>query len=186
AAVGVRAHTQDTGSAAARRRATQVAVGGAAGEGGADVAAAGAAAGEAGGAGAAGSQGGPAGARRGAVSAGSAAATGGSPGHGSLRGVTASSVTIGVATLDLSAVKYLGPEYDNGDVAGQWNAVVADWRDRHVLPVNGRDVSLKFVSYSVLNTDDQRRACAALVDDDQSFAVVAPEFFYQTGSDCVA
>src|SRR5205823_721788 len=49
-----------------------------------------------------------------------------------------------------------------------------------------RDVSLKFVSYSVLNTDDQRRACAALIDDDQSFAVVAPEFFYQTGSDCVA
>jgi len=91
-----------------------------------------------------------------------------------------------VATLDLSAVKYLGAEYDNGDVAGQWNAVVADWRDRHLLPVNGRDVSLKFVSYSVLNNDDQRRACAALVDDDQSFAVVAPEFFYQTGSDCVA
>jgi hypothetical protein len=44
----------------------------------------------------------------------------------------------------------------------------------------------RFESYSVLNNDEQRRACAALVDDDKSFAVVAPEFFYQTGSDCIA
>src|SRR5207248_647200 len=133
-----------------------------------------------------GSPSGRAGGGRGTGSGGQSAASGGTATHGAVRGVTSNSVTIGVATLDLSAVKYLGPEYDNGDVAGQWNAMVADWRDRHLLPVNGRDVALKFVSYSVLNTDDQRRACAALVDDDQSFAVVAPEFFYQTGADRVA
>jgi hypothetical protein len=122
----------------------------------------------------------------GGVSQAAIAATGIAPTSGPVRGVTNTTITIGVATLDLSAVKYLGPEYDNGDVPGQWNALLADWHERHLLPVNGRDVVFKFASYSVLNTDEQRRACAALIDDDQSFAVVAPEFFYQTGSDCVA
>lgn len=120
------------------------------------------------------------------VSPAGLAATGIAPSQGTVRGVGPSSVTIGVAMLDLSAVKYLGPEYDNGDVPGQWNAMLADWRDRHLLPVNGRDVVFKYESYSVLNNDDQRRVCTALVDDDKSFAVVAIEYFYQTGSDCVA
>jgi len=187
AAVGVRAHPPSVGTAAARGRAAQAAVGGAAGEAGTGADTSGAVTGGPAGVGSSGSPGGQGGGtHRGTASSAGAAATGGPSSHGPVRGVSATSVTIGVATLDLSAVKYLGPEYDNGDVAGQWNAMVADWRDRHLLPVNGRDVSLKFVSYSVLNNDDQRRACVALVDDDQSFAVVAPEFFYQTGSDCVA
>jgi len=122
----------------------------------------------------------------GGLAPGAIQATGITQTHGAVRGVSANSVTIGVAVLDLSAVKYLGPEYDPGDVPGQWNAVLADWHDRHLVPVNGRDIQFAFESYSVLSNDDQRRACTALIDDDQSFAVDAIEFFYQTGSDCVA
>lgn len=126
---------------------------------------------------------GNAGAANGAGGAGGGAGAGPS---GPVRGVSATSVTIGVAVLDLGAVTVLGPEYDNKDVEGQWNAVLADWHDRHLLPVNGRDVVFKYERYNVLNYDDQRRACAALVDDDKSFAVVGIEFFYQEGADCVA
>ncbi|MHB8671513.1 MAG: type 1 periplasmic-binding domain-containing protein, partial [Acidimicrobiales bacterium] len=116
------------------------------------------------------------------------AAVGSSPPRASSpgRGITPTSVTIGVAVLDLSAVTVLGPEYDNGDVVGQWNALVADWRERHLLPINGRDVVLRFAKYGVTNFDEQRKACATLVDDDHAFAVVGIEFFYQEGADCVA
>jgi hypothetical protein len=100
-------------------------------------------------------------------------------------GVTSTSVTIGVAYLDLGPVAYLGPQYDIGNVPEQWQALVDGWRRQGLLPVHGRTIKLVFQSYSVLDPTQEEAACVALVQDDHAFAVVAPQFFYQYGDQCV-
>jgi hypothetical protein len=115
------------------------------------------------------------------------ATTGGSsPAGATARGVSADAIKIGIAYLDLSAVKYLGADYDTGDVPKQWNAVLDGWKRQGLLPVNGRTIQFSFSSYSVTDTSQQRASCDALIDDAKVFAVVSPQFFYQVGADCVA
>ena len=116
----------------------------------------------------------------------SAASGGSTTGTASARGVTPTKVRVGIAVLDLSAVKVLGPEYDSGNVEQQWDALLDGWHRQHLLPVNGRDVEFVYQRYNVLSYDDQRSACQALVNDKKVFAVVAIEFFYQQGAECVA
>ncbi|MHB8671511.1 MAG: type 1 periplasmic-binding domain-containing protein [Acidimicrobiales bacterium] len=106
-------------------------------------------------------------------------------GAGPVRGVTASSIKIGVASADLSSLKTLGPEYDNGDVAKQWQALHDGWVKDGLLPVNGRDIQFVFDKYNVLDPSDQRRSCTKFLQDDKVFAVVGVAYF-QTGADCVA
>ena len=145
----------------------------------------------AGGASAAAGEGGTGGTAAGGSASGSGAGASGSGGSGSagsagaVRGVTPTSVRIGVAVLDLSAVKYLGSEYDPGNVQQQWQALLDGWHRQHLVPVNGRDIEFAFQSYSVTSTDEQRSACAGLIDDKKVFAVIGIEFFYQQGSECV-
>src|SRR5205807_3905278 len=103
----------------------------------------------------------------------------------SSRGVSASVIKIGVAYADLTALRALGPEYDNGNVPQQWMAVLDQWHRQGALPVNGRDVQLVFRSYNVLNLADQRAACASLIQDSGVFAVVGVAYF-AVGSECVA
>jgi hypothetical protein len=110
----------------------------------------------------------------------------GATSSGAARGVTDTTITVGVAYLNLSGVQYLGPDYDVGDVRAQWNAVLAGWTRRGLLPVAGRTIKLAFHDYSVLDASQQRSACAAMIQDDHVFAVVAPEYFYQQGASCVA
>lgn len=109
----------------------------------------------------------------------------GAASSGPVRGVTPTVIKIGVAYPDLSALKALGPAYNNGDVPAQWNAIVKGWHDQHLLPVNGRDIQLSFATYNVLDINAQNAACRSLVEDAKVFAVVGVEYF-QTGSDCVA
>jgi hypothetical protein len=122
------------------------------------------------------------------AAAGAPASTGAAAGNGgaTARGVTATSITVGVAYLDLSGVQYLGPDYNVGDVQKQWNALIDGYHRQHLLPVNGRDITLKFHSFSVLQPAQQRSVCTAMVQDDQVFAVVAPEYFYQYGAECIS
>jgi hypothetical protein len=117
----------------------------------------------------------------------SAAATGAgscSPSGGSSRGVTPTSVKIGIAYLDLSALSQF-PQFKivPGDKAAA--AVYAGWKKRHEVPVCGRDVQLKVVAYNVLNAEDQRAACQRLVQDEKVFAVAAHTTF-DAGTLCVA
>jgi hypothetical protein len=112
-----------------------------------------------------------------AASAGAPAATG--------RGVTASSVTIGVALLDLGAIRNLGPMFDNGDRRGHFESILAEWRRTHVIPVAGRDVKFVYRTYDVLDASSQRAACVGLIQDEKVFAVIADSDFLQ-GSECVA
>lgn len=122
----------------------------------------------------------------GATGGGGAGATGaaGAPGGGG-RGITPTAITVGVAYADLSALKSLGPEYDNGDVPKQWNALHDGWVKHGQLPVNGRDIHFVYHKYNVLDLSDQRKACASFIQDDKAFAVVGVAYF-QVGSDCVA
>jgi hypothetical protein len=102
-----------------------------------------------------------------------------------VRGVTPTKIRIGIAIVDISVLRYLGPSYDNGNVAQQWEAMIDDWRRRKLLPVHGRDIELVFRQYNVLQTEEQRAACVRLVDDDRVFMVVGV-VFYAVGSECVA
>jgi len=106
-------------------------------------------------------------------------------GGGAVRGVTADSVTIGVAYPDLSALRSLGPEYDNGNVPAQWEALLADLKQRGVFPLAGRTVKFVYRSYQVLDANDQNAACRGLIEDDKVFAVIGVAYF-KVGSACVS
>ncbi|MHB8669093.1 MAG: ABC transporter substrate-binding protein [Acidimicrobiales bacterium] len=92
---------------------------------------------------------------------------------------------IGVALLDLSSLKVLGPNYDNGNPKAQAEAVLAGWKRSGLVPVGGRDVQLVFQTFDPLDASSQTSACTGLVEDDAVFAVAGMGFF-RNGSDCVA
>jgi hypothetical protein len=123
----------------------------------------------------------------GAGGAASGSAGGGSApvASGSARGVTSTAIRIGVAYPDLSALKALGPEYDNGDVKAQWEALLAGMKKSKQLPVAGRTIEFVYRSYNVLDANDQNAACRGLVSDDKVFMVIGVAYF-ASGSDCVA
>jgi hypothetical protein len=104
---------------------------------------------------------------------------------GPVRGVTATTIKIGVAYPDISALRALGPEYNNGDVPKQWNALLDGWRRAGIDKINGRAVQFVYRSYAVLDANDQNAACRAFIEDDKVFMVIGVAYF-QTGSECVA
>lgn len=112
--------------------------------------------------------------------------TAGSAGNSgaSARGVTGTSVKIGVAYLDLSALAQF-PQFRivPGDKAVA--SIKAGLKRRGEIPIHGRDVELKLVPYNVLNAEDQRAACQRLVKDEKVFAVVGHTVF-EAGAECVA
>ena len=85
--------------------------------------------------GAAGTAGGAGGGAAGSAAGGAASAT--ATAGAAVRGVTDTSVKIGVAYLDLGPVAYLGPEFDNGNVPQQWDAILDGWKRQGLLPVAG-------------------------------------------------
>jgi hypothetical protein len=117
---------------------------------------------------------------------GGAAATGtGGVATGSAQGVTNDSIKIGLAYPDLTALRTLGAEYDNGDVCGQWDALRKGMIEKKQLPVAGRSITFVCKSFNVLDTNDQNAACRALVEDDKVFAVIGVAYF-EVGDSCVA
>lgn len=114
---------------------------------------------------------------------GTAGASG--PAASAVRGVTANAVTIGIAYVDLGPVAYLGPQYSFGDVQQEWSALIDGWKRAGLLPIAGRTVNLVFSKFSVLDTTQENATCTTLVQDDKAFAIVAPQYFYQYGDECV-
>jgi hypothetical protein len=94
-------------------------------------------------------------------------------------------VRIGVAAIDLGALRALGPSFDIGDRRKQFHALLEGWRRSKAVPVHGRQVEFVFRDYGVLSEPDKRAACIALVEDEKVFAVVADASF-GSGVDCVA
>jgi len=126
-----------------------------------------------------------------AAGPGAPVAAAGQPGSGaavasgSVRGVTPTVIRIGVAYPDISALKALGPEYDNGDVKAQWQALLAGMKKARQLPIAGRTIEFVYRQYNVLDVNDQNAACRGLISDDKVFMVIGVAYF-ASGSDCVA
>jgi hypothetical protein len=121
----------------------------------------------------------------GGTSTGQAAQSGAEgPSPVNVRGVSDTTVRIGVTYPDLAGLRALGPEYDNGDVPKQWRALLEGWKRQRKVPIAGRNVEFVFRTYPVLNTADQRAACTGLIQDDKVFAVIGVAYF-QTGTECV-
>lgn len=104
-------------------------------------------------------------------------------GGATARGVTASTVKIGVTIPDLAALGAF-PEYNQGNVDAQWKAAMLRLKDEGLLPAHGRDVQLVFSRYSLFIAEEERASCVKLVDDEKVFAVVGM-VGYNTGRDCV-
>ena len=124
---------------------------------------------------------------------GSAGATGpaGSPSPGGAtagpaRGVSAEGIKVGVALLDLGAVRQLGPAFDNGDRRAHFDSILAGWREAGLLPVAGRDIEFVYRSYGVFSPEEQRAACVGLIQDEGVFAVLGDSRFQEAGEECVA
>jgi len=102
----------------------------------------------------------------------------------SARGVTGTSIKLGVAYLDLAALGQF-PQFRTvpGDKAVA--SIAAGLKKRGEVPIHGRNVDLKLVPYNVLNAEDQRAACQRLVKDEKVFAVVGHTVF-EAGAECVA
>lgn len=143
----------------------------------------------AGSAGAGGAGGAPA-ARAGGAGGQGAPGTTGAPGAGGapagpVRGVDATTVTIGFGLPDLGAIAALGPGYDQGDPRQHVEAVLAELRATGRLPVHGRDIVPVYSSYNILSPEAQRATCERFGNDAAVFAVVAIHDF-GTGAECVA
>ncbi|MHB8669092.1 MAG: ABC transporter substrate-binding protein [Acidimicrobiales bacterium] len=102
---------------------------------------------------------------------------------GGTRGPSPSKVVVGVGYVDLTGVNLLGPAYDVGDPKKQWEAIIDGWHRSHVLPVNGRDIDLRFVKYSPFDASAQQAACVALHDDGVFVAIPISTFL--NGIDCL-
>lgn len=101
-----------------------------------------------------------------------------------VRGVTPTSIKIGIGIPDIGVVKALGPDYDVGNPREQMEAVLKGWKDRGLVPVNGRDVEFDYRSYDIVGTQQQRAACEGWATDDHVFAVMAVSNFW-AHADCL-
>lgn len=110
---------------------------------------------------------------------GDAGATGGSGGSGSssgaltasARGVTATTIKIGFAYIDLETLAKSGIiKIDHGPYAEIIKALVDDVNARG--GINGRTLELVTAKYSPIGNDAQLAACTKLTQDDKVFAVL--------------
>lgn len=101
-----------------------------------------------------------------------------------VRGVTSNKIKIGIGIPDIGVVKALGPNYDVGDPREQMEAVLKGWKDRGLVPINGRDVEFDYRSYDIVGTQQQRAACEGWATDDKVFAVLAVSNFW-AHADCL-
>ena len=101
-----------------------------------------------------------------------------------VRGVTANRIKIGIGIPDIGVVKALGPNYDVGNPREQMEAVLQGWKDRGLVPINGRDVEFDYRSYDIVGTQQQRAACEGWATDDKVFAVMAVSNFW-AHADCL-
>ena len=125
----------------------------------------------------------PAGGAQAASTAAGPAASGNS--GASARGVTATSVKIGIAMPDTSVYKALNANFDSGDLQQKVLAVVDRWKRENKVPIAGRNVELVFKTVNPLDSNAQQSSCTDFIQTDQVFAVVAVGE-YGVGVDCVA
>jgi len=75
-------------------------------------------------------------------------------------------------------VAALGPNYDDGDVEEQINALIDGWRNEGRIPINGREVEFYLRSYDILSPEAKRAACKGWSRDDKVVAVFTVHNFF--------
>ncbi|MGI9602142.1 MAG: ABC transporter substrate-binding protein [Acidimicrobiales bacterium] len=91
----------------------------------------------------------------------------------SFRGVTADTITLGVLTADLEAIRDV-VDIDNGDVGLVYETMIDDLNARG--GIGGRQIDMHLVKYSPLEMVDAERACVDLTEDHAVFAVIGAFF----------
>ncbi|MBW3664046.1 MAG: hypothetical protein KY469_13170 [Actinobacteria bacterium] len=109
-------------------------------------------------------------------------ASGPGPSSGS-PGASTEPIRIGIGVPELGALANMGPNFDFGDVRDHFEAIHADWQERGLIPIEGREVVFHYRSYSIISAEEQRAACVGWASDDQVMAVIAMQYFFAT--ECV-
>ncbi|MGI9600989.1 MAG: ABC transporter substrate-binding protein [Acidimicrobiales bacterium] len=87
------------------------------------------------------------------------------------RGVTAETITLGVAQLDLQLIRDAGlADVNHGDYELIYNTLVDDINDRG--GINGRMVELLYDTYDVLVPAEQEALCTKFAEDEEVFALI--------------
>jgi ABC-type branched-subunit amino acid transport system substrate-binding protein len=95
-------------------------------------------------------------------------------------GVTADSVKIGVTYVDTESLKKVGLNYDLGDWAGAYKALIAEINKAG--GINGRTISPIYVPIDPTGPSSAQAACVKLTEDDDVFLVSG--FFVADGVNC--
>jgi hypothetical protein len=115
--------------------------------------------------------------------AGPAAAQAGPSG----KGVTATTIRIGIPYIDLSAIRKFGITLDQGNFPDAYNAIIADLNAHG--GVDGRKLVPYIVPVSPVGTAPAATACTQLAGDDKVFVAIAPyqpDCFLQQGVPTIA
>ncbi len=89
----------------------------------------------------------------------------------SYKGVSETTITVGVAMLDFAILKDLGLVPAGwGDQQAVWEALIADLNDNG--GIQGRQVEAVYEFYSPIDPADATRVCTALTEDNDVFAVL--------------
>lgn len=90
-----------------------------------------------------------------------------------VRGVTDTSIKIGVGLADLTVLEpVLGEPAKLGPQEEIFEAVLQGMRDEGQLPICGRDIEAVYQRYQVLEESSSRAVCQSFVNDHEVFAVV--------------
>jgi hypothetical protein len=103
------------------------------------------------------------------------------------RGVTATTIRIGVPYIDLSAIRKFGITLDQGNYPDAYNAIIADLNAHG--GVAGRKLVPYIVAVSPVGTAPAATACTQLGKDDKVFVAIAPfepSCFLQQGVPTIA
>ena len=98
----------------------------------------------------------------------------------STQGVTARTIRIGVASINVQAVAQFTHGLNQGDFKGAYTALI-NYTNKHG-GINGRKIVPTFVSVKPLQSSSADAACTQLTEDDKVFAVIGE--FYTTAPQC--
>jgi hypothetical protein len=89
------------------------------------------------------------------------------------RGVTATSIRVGIPYVDLASVRKFGITLDQGSFPDAYNAIIANLNAEG--GINGRHLVPYLVAVNPVGTGPAITACTQLAEDDSVFVAIAPQ-----------
>ena len=90
------------------------------------------------------------------------------------KGVTATTISVGVPYVNFAALKSLGVTINDGSFPDAYNAIVDDMNAHG--GINGRKIDLHLVEMNPSLPADAASSCAQLTEDDNVFIAISPVF----------